>query len=139
AGGLLAGMWSFPEAPLDGGPGEGGARVAGRAAAGDGAASRAVVEAALRAATGAGAEPTGDDARVLGAVGHRFTHLAATYVPVLLRGRAVEGPDRRWIDIATPAGVALPAAQRRIAARAHGALHARSNGRAAPRENDART
>ena len=54
-------------------------------------------------------------------VPHRFTHLAATYRPVLLRGRASEAEGRRWVPLDEP-GVALPVAQQRIARAASEAL-----------------
>jgi hypothetical protein len=56
-------------------------------------------------------------------VRHRFTHLDATYRPVLLAGRSdgQEADERRWVELEDP-GVALPVAQQKIAWAARRAL-----------------
>jgi A/G-specific adenine glycosylase len=114
--GLLAGMWAFPDAPLEE---EDEDRVT--------AATKAVVAGAEDAATGGlegvsvrvgpGAWP-----RDLPAVRHRFTHLDATYQPVLLAGGGSDAENRRWIPLAEPWPVALPVAQQKIARSAAAAL-----------------
>ena len=113
--GLLAGMWAFPDAPLE----EDDDRVT--------AATEAVVAGAQDATTGGlegvsvrvgpGAWP-----RDLPAVRHRFTHLDATYQPVLLAGEGSDAENRRWIPLAEPWPVALPVAQQKIARSAAAAL-----------------
>jgi A/G-specific adenine glycosylase len=99
AGGLLGGMWAFPE--------------------------RHVADASEAVATAAdlarerGLDVVGAaEAVALPTCAHRFTHLTATYWPAALevarphaeRGNAV------WIEIDRPSPVALPAAQRRVLA-----------------------
>lgn len=122
--GLLGGMWSFPEAEQGGG-------------------GMGPVEAAGLAAREAGAElPEDAAATLLEPVGHRFTHIDATYRPVLLEGAgdgspaADAGADRaRWVPLETLDGgsgeLALPVAQQKIAAAALEALAAAGPARAA--------
>lgn len=112
--GLLAGMWAFPEE-----------RVAD-----DGPFSRSAVVATARAAAERLGFEAADSARALEAVAHRFSHLDATYLPVvldvdstprMLSGEGASAPvaeaqgsrERRWIE-ADDAETALPVAQRRV-------------------------
>jgi len=104
--GLLAGMWAFPDTLLD--PGED-ARAATAAAA------SALEGVSVR--VGPGLRP-----RDLPDVRHRFTHLDATYRPVLLAGRGSDAENHRWIPLAGPWPVALPVAQQKIARSAAAAL-----------------
>lgn len=104
--GLLGGMWTFPDAAMEGWDD--------------------VVEAARNAAREAGARVEGEDEGMgtpvtLVPVRHRFSHLDATYRPVLLAGAGESGERRRWVDPADP-GVALPVAQQKIAAAARDVL-----------------
>lgn len=97
-GGLLGGMWAFPES-----------RVA----------SEAEVEpAAASIADRLGARRTAAPAELLTVCEHRFTHLTATYMPVLLEVAAEEGTPEEgsvlWMSLTGPPDVALPVAQRRI-------------------------
>ncbi len=102
-GGLLGGMWSFPEREVAAGTTvDQAARVAARAA-----------EAALTDA------PT---ARPLPEVRHRFTHLDARYRPVLLAGEGSDDENRRWIPLERRGETALPTAQEKIAKAALAAL-----------------
>ncbi|HSG49324.1 MAG TPA: A/G-specific adenine glycosylase [Longimicrobiales bacterium] len=101
--GLLAGMWAFPDVALE----DGEDRHASAASALEGVAVR----------VGPGAWP-----RDLPDVRHRFTHLDATYQPVLLAGEGSDAEDRRWIPLAEPWPVALPVAQQKIARSAAAAL-----------------
>jgi len=112
SGGLLGGMWSFPEARLEGGPvGRGSGAAAG------------VVEGARAAAASAGASLSGERAPLpLPPVRHRFTHLDARYHPVLLAGRGAGGENRRWVALAEPIELAFPVAQEKIARAAASAL-----------------
>ena len=55
-------------------------------------------------------------------VRHRFTHLDATYRPVLLRGSGSGTETRRWLSPLELTAVALPVAQQKIAAAAEAAL-----------------
>jgi A/G-specific adenine glycosylase len=100
--GLLGGMWSFPAAEF---------------AEGD-----SLEDAARTAAREAGADVDGSAPRTLEPVRHRFTHLEATYRPVLLRGEGSSGDGRRWVSPDRAAGVALPVAQQKIARAAAAAL-----------------
>jgi A/G-specific adenine glycosylase len=107
AGGLLGGMWSFPEIPMDPDRDADGDRVA----------------AALEAADHAGAEMTGPSpTALLDPVRHRFTHLDATYHAVVLAGRGADGENRRWVPLGALDEVALPVAQQRIARAAAAAV-----------------
>jgi A/G-specific adenine glycosylase len=100
-GGLLGGMWSFPDTALEAG------------AEGD---ENALVASARDAAVAAGAEVSlRPPMALLQPVHHRFTHLAATYQPVVLAGSGADGENRRWVALDAPDVVALPAAQQRIA------------------------
>jgi A/G-specific adenine glycosylase len=94
-GGLLGGMWAFPEWEI-GEPGEG-AAVAPRIAEAAGLAS-------VR-------EPI-----ALPAVEHRFTHLYVTYLPWALEvsGGAAAAAEARWIVLGEPTDLAIPVAQRRV-------------------------
>ncbi len=104
--GLLGGMWSFPVAEVEGG-----------------ADGRAVAVAARAAAVEAGANLAGETILALDPIRHRFTHLRATYLPVLFRGGGGDGEGRRWIPLAAERrDVALPVAQQRIAAAAAAAI-----------------
>jgi A/G-specific adenine glycosylase len=101
-GGLLGGLWAFPSVESGGD---------------DGAA-----EVAIGAAKAAGARLREDVLPVpLPAVRHRFSHLLATYHPVLLRGEGPSGGDVDWIPLDAPR-VALPVAQQKIARAAREAL-----------------
>jgi len=104
-GGLLAGLWAFPDVALTQGRNDADMVRAARAAAADVGAR-------------VGESPT----RRLSPVSHRFTHLSATYHPVVLAGRARESENRRWIPLAEPWPVALPVAQQKIARAAATAL-----------------
>jgi A/G-specific adenine glycosylase len=75
-----------------------------------------------RHAATAARHPAAWSGRPLDAVLHRFTHLTATYLPVLLAGDGPEDENRRWIPLAGPWPVALPVAQQKIAAAAAAAL-----------------
>ncbi len=112
-GGLLAGMWSFPEGALDE-DGMDDGDLAGRI----GCVARAV---SLAREVGAelvdGVEP--DE---LAPVRHRFTHLDATYRPVLLRGSGTGTETRRWLSPEDLTAVALPVAQQKIEAATAAAL-----------------
>jgi adenine-specific DNA glycosylase len=81
------------------------------------------VASARRAAAAAGARvSTGPPMALLEPVRHRFTHLAATYQPVVLAGSGADGENRRWVALDAPVAVALPVAQQRIARAAAVAL-----------------
>jgi A/G-specific adenine glycosylase len=106
-GGLLGGLWSFPDAPVR--------------REGD------VVAAAREAAAASGVRVRGRPIRArLEPVRHRFTHLEATYHPVVLgaalAGNGADGENRRWILLEPPHAVALPVAQQKIAKAATAAL-----------------
>jgi A/G-specific adenine glycosylase len=110
-GGLLGGMWAFPEVEV------------GAPAEAQAAASRLVL--AL------GWSPA-HVAETLPACGHRFTHLHATYHPYLVdvtdatsrdpSSAGGEVDDVTWLDPADPRGVALPVSQRRVLESAHSHL-----------------
>ena len=106
--GLLAGLWAFPdrEAPLDDVDGEDGGGVVE-----DG---EGLLRLARRAAADAGATLRSGDGAALEAIRHRFTHIDATYVPVVLAGGAPEDENRRWVPLDGPWPVALPVAQQKI-------------------------
>jgi hypothetical protein len=55
-------------------------------------------------------------------VTHRFTHLVATYRPVLLAGAGRRGQNHRWVPLEGPWPVAIPVAQQKIARAAAAAL-----------------
>jgi A/G-specific adenine glycosylase len=102
--GLLAGLWAFPEVELQG------PRSAPSAARGVARALGYTVVARARA---------------LAQVRHAFTHLRARYFPVLLEARggaASPPPGQRWVDPSRLGSLAVPTAQRRIAASAWSAL-----------------
>jgi len=119
-GGLLGGMWAFPEAEIDdgvdadrsGGMDRGGAQVA---------------EAARDLARGLGLVVEGDS-RMLPAVRHRFTHLDATYHPVLLVGQGSAADGAGWFAPSELDAVALPVAQQKIASSAAEAWTASQEG-----------
>ncbi len=111
-GGLLGGLWAFPDAVLANGDG-GGARLVDEAT---------LVETARGAAREVGARLAGSAPRHLAPVVQRFTHRVATYRPVLLAGRARENQNRRWTPLNGLRPVALPVAQRKIARAAAAAL-----------------
>jgi A/G-specific adenine glycosylase len=102
-GGLLGRLWAFPDV-----------------AAEDGKA----VEGARAAARGRGVDLLEAEApRKLAAVRHRFTHIDATYLPVLLRGAGPSDEHQRWLSGEALVQIALPVAQRKIAAAVEAALH----------------
>jgi A/G-specific adenine glycosylase len=117
-GGLLGGMWAFPEVEVGVEDADGARDAATTLAAGlvggksgpAGAGPATVAEAGRPAA-----EP-------LPWCEHRFTHLAAKYVPYLVDATDLSTPEPgassanlTWVDLgAEPVGVALPVAQRRI-------------------------
>jgi A/G-specific adenine glycosylase len=112
-GGLLGGLWAFPETPVDG-------DVDPR---GDEELDDRVTGASRRAAQEAGATLTGGDPpRPLPVVRHRFTHLDARYHPVLLAGSGADDENRRWVPLARRQRFALPVAQEKIASAAAAAL-----------------
>jgi adenine-specific DNA glycosylase len=94
-GGLLGGMWAFPEREI-GEPGEGAA-------------------VAPRIAEAAGLAPLREPI-ALPAVEHRFTHLYVTYLPWALEvsGGAAAAAEARWIVLGEPTDLAIPVAQRRV-------------------------
>jgi A/G-specific adenine glycosylase len=96
SGGLLGGMWAFPE----------------REVATAAAAARVAWEIAReRALAVAG------DAVALPACKHQFTHLHVTYLPVALQVDEPREMSRSaWIDADRPTDLALPVAQRRVLA-----------------------
>ncbi len=118
-GGLLGGMWSFPEGAVDQDGVDGGSEAARTVSA-----ARALsVTRAASVAREAGAELVGDvEPHELEPVRHRFTHLDATYRPVLLRGSGSGTETRRWLSPLELTAVALPVAQQKIAAAAEAAL-----------------
>jgi A/G-specific adenine glycosylase len=96
-GGLLGGMWAFPEVELE---------------AED---QRAAAGAAFAIAERFGVAPPVAAPEALPACEHKFTHLHATYLPYLVESAApVAANERMWLELAEPSGVALPVAQRRI-------------------------
>ncbi len=116
--GLLGGMWTFPDAGLDGWDD---VVDAAREAAEEAGAVMAGPEAG-RAASGEGAHRGRPGSpRTLSPVRHRFSHLDATYRPVLLTGSGEDGEDRVWAPLDEP-GVALPVAQQKVARLALSAL-----------------
>ena len=93
--GLLAGLWSFAVREITG-------------------ASRPASE-AVDMVQGLGLQPVSAPTE-LPVVRHRFSHIDATYRPVLVPVAAALGGDsRRWIEPHEPGAVALPVAQRKIA------------------------
>jgi A/G-specific adenine glycosylase len=94
--GLLGGLWAFPSVEAGGEP--------------------MLVDLAIGVAKAAGARLDEDPIPVpLAAVRHRFSHLQATYRPVLLRGAGPTTHDRRWIPLGGLRELALPVAQEKIA------------------------
>ncbi|MDH3205950.1 MAG: NUDIX domain-containing protein [Gemmatimonadota bacterium] len=96
--GLLGGMWAFPEAEV---------------------ADAAASESAARAMLLTTHRALCDAPERLSTREHRFTHLHATYYPYLFHvevegSLAFDADELAWVDLATPGGVALPVAQRRI-------------------------
>jgi len=104
-GGLLGGLWAFPD------------REVGLDASAD-----TVARAARRAAREAGAVVARRRGIALPAVAHRFTHLAATYRAVILAGTAPPDQNLRWVPLEGPWPVAVPVAQQKIARAAAAAL-----------------
>jgi len=103
-GGLLGGLWAFPEVRMEVDP------AAERD--GDGRVDRA----SRRAALEAGATLAGEGRpQRLSVVRHRFTHLDARYHPVLLAGSGTDDENRRWVPLARRERLALPVAQEKIA------------------------
>lgn len=101
SGGLLGGLWAFPERSVD------------DAVGADDAVGVDVEEVAAEIAVGLDLEVAGPTRR-LGPISHRFSHLDATYVPVVV---PVAGSDEarghlRWIA-PDDADTALPVAQRK--------------------------
>jgi len=115
-GGLLGGLWAFPEEEIDG-PDD-------------------APSAARRIAARLGASARGAP-RALSPFEHRFTHLHATYVPCVLEvaaadavagdageeagdaadstmGEGAQGRSIAWVALAAPTPLALPVAQRRL-------------------------
>jgi A/G-specific adenine glycosylase len=93
--GLLGGLWAFPAGAMDDGDDP--------------------VTVARVAAASEGVELTAPESRSLASVRHRFTHLEATYHPVMLWGEGSGSGDQRWISLEGPPEVALPVAQQKIA------------------------
>lgn len=104
-GGLLAGLWAFPDREV-----------------GNGGSTQAVGRAARRAARAAGVSVAGGRGTALAPVAHRFTHIAATYRPVILAGTAPPDQNLRWVPLEGPWPVAVPVAQQKIAKAAGAAL-----------------
>jgi len=104
-GGLLGGLWAFPDREVEGGAPEGAVRGAAR-----------------RAARAAGADLTRAPGILVKPVPHRFTHLAATYWPVILAGTASGDQNLHWVSLEGPWPVAVPVAQQKIARAAAVAL-----------------
>lgn len=95
-GGLLGGMWAFPEKSVQSG--------------------EDAPAAALSLAAERGMRVVGD-AVALPRCEHRFTHVRATYVPYALDvvEAAADGAGRAaWIDARVPTHLALPVAQQRM-------------------------
>lgn len=92
--GMLAGMWAFPEREVAGGSDK--------------------TEAAKSIASAMGAVPLREP-RALEPVEHAFSHVLATYLPVVIPVRdEIEGEGRRWVDPLDPDDLALPVAQRKV-------------------------
>ncbi len=101
-GGLLGGMWAFPEREL---PAEAEGQAVGEVAG----------RAALAMAEELGVAPCGVP-ELLAPLEHRFTHIHAVYlpcvVPVAARGAGDE--NEAWVEPGAPSELALPTAQRRL-------------------------
>jgi A/G-specific adenine glycosylase len=98
AGGLLAGLWAFPESVLESGSPESDARAV-----------------ALRMAETLGYRTIRADE--LPTCTHRFTHLEAVYIPwavEVLEPETDVGTGYAWLDAHGPDDRALPVAQRRV-------------------------
>ncbi|HSW28974.1 MAG TPA: A/G-specific adenine glycosylase [Longimicrobiales bacterium] len=104
-GGLLAGLWAFPDQEMS-----------------EEAEPREVRRGARGAARSTGAAPGRAPGLLAEPVTHRFTHLAATYRPVVLAGAASEDENRRWVPLEGPWPVAVPVAQQKIARAATAAI-----------------
>ncbi len=104
-GGLLGGLWAFPDREVDEGTSPGGIRRAAR-----------------YAARSTGAQPSRAPGLVITPVPHRLTHLAVTYRPVVLAGEAAQDENHRWVPLEGPWPVAVPVAQQKIARAAAAAL-----------------
>ena len=108
--GLLAGMWSFPEAP----PREIGADA--RATVDPRLPDAAARESVLEIATRRGLVPVGPPAP-LPEVSHSFTHLHAVYQPwVVTVVEPVDAEGGVWIDPDAPNELAVPIAQQKVLA-----------------------
>lgn len=114
AGGMLAGLWAFPERRLDAADTETHLHAGNRLPeqVPTGYATRVARELGLWVASGP---------RTLPAVPHRFTHLDATYLPevVGVEGETAEDPTGgprplRWIDAGGDDLTALPVAQAKV-------------------------
>jgi A/G-specific adenine glycosylase len=106
-GGLLGGMWAFPERELEAGWCADDVRGA-------------AVTLARQQLPASGPVPDVADVEPLPEVRHTFTHLRATYLPWMLRSSlpapaGESDPDRRRVAPSAP-GLPLPAAQKRILA-----------------------
>jgi adenine-specific DNA glycosylase len=104
AGGLLGGMWAFPEAELGNGD------------------AASVATSALAAVRGLARarrlRPVGEPI-ALPRIGHRFTHLHATYLPFAVAvawASASSTPESEsdWVESSQPPRHALPVAQRKV-------------------------
>jgi A/G-specific adenine glycosylase len=97
--GLLAGMWAFPERSFDGGS------------------APDLPGAAVEIAESLGLRPVSRPER-LPECRHRFTHLAAMYIPWSVEVAGEPDPSGRtkieWMDPADTSGRALPVAQRKV-------------------------
>jgi A/G-specific adenine glycosylase len=126
--GLLAGMWEFP-GRAGAGAGAGGGQRGGERGGMDllgwteavrGAAVRAAEEAL--AAAGGRLDPAGAAGEALGSIDHAFSHRRECYHAFRFRARAgggssaASGVTAAWYTAEALADIAMPAAQRRIAA-----------------------
>jgi A/G-specific adenine glycosylase len=114
--GLLAGLWAFPEAQLDGSEGS---SLHSKAMGEGSSVEVASVEVAAQAVAHRLRISTVGPIRRLPSFEHRFTHVHATYVPCLLDVEDEPGADGRiaWVAPGEPTELALPVAQRRLLAR----------------------
>ncbi len=125
ASGLLGGLWAFPERRVDEGVGDDGLPATeGAWLEGGGPLAKVVSETARELASELGLRVNGDPVP-LEPVPHRFAHLEATYLPVILpvgiQGGRAKGevapasgdPPTRWIG-PDDSETALPVAQRKV-------------------------
>ncbi len=102
-GGLLGGMWAFPESEMTLG-------------AGAGPTPTEEMEAEIATVV------RGLDAAIVGpplpleTVVHRFTHLHVTYRPYIMKATATvaDGSGRAWVSASEAGALAIPVAQRRV-------------------------